>query len=134
MSRSKTLALIWVNRTAKKLLDVSNCKDAKAGKEKLVGERENIMGIAVANGPVALTRGFAELSVKLGTLGIVNPKTKAILDILPKQGKVSEGVITETVDIRATQAKEREDKNPASKVWPAKPSLSSIPGLPKLSP
>ena len=77
----------WVNWTGKKLLLVSNCKDAKAGKEKLVGERENITGTAVANGPVAFTRGFAELSVKLGTLGIVNPKTNAILHKLPKQGQ-----------------------------------------------
>ena len=84
MLRSKTLALRWVNWTGKKLLDVSNCKDAKAGKEKLVGERENIVGTAVANGPVALTRGVAWLSEKLGTLGIVNPRTIAILNKLPK--------------------------------------------------
>ena len=134
MSRSKTLALIWVNWTGKKLLVVSNRKDAKAGKEKLVGERENIVGTAVANGPVALTRGFAVISVKLGTLGIVNPKINAILDKLPKQGKVRQGAIRETIYIRATQTKDKEDKNPASKVFPAKPSLSSIPGLPKLSP
>ena len=63
---------------------MSNCKDAKAGKEKLVGIRENIMGTAVANGPVALTRGFATASEKLGTLGIVNPKTTAILDKLQR--------------------------------------------------
>ena len=69
---------------------VSNCKDAKAGKEKLVGVRENITGIAFANGPVALTRGFAAKSEKLGTLGIVNPKTIAILS---KQAKVNDGVI-----------------------------------------
>jgi hypothetical protein len=112
---------------------VSNRKDANAGKEKLVGERENIMGTDFANGPVALTRGFAGMSVKAGTLGIVNPKTNAILNKLPKS-KVREGEIRETIDIRANQAKDKEDKNPAGKVFPAKPSLSSIPGLPKLSP
>jgi hypothetical protein len=63
-------------------LDVSNCKDAKAGKEKLVGERENMVGTEVANGPVALTRGFAVLSEKPGTLGTVNPKIIPILDKL----------------------------------------------------
>ena len=81
---------------------MSNCKDAKAGKEKLVGVRENIVGIAVLNDPVALMRGFAAMSEKLGTLGIVNPKTIAILDKLPKQDKVSDGVVRETIDIRAT--------------------------------
>lgn len=85
MSRSITLALIWLNRTGKKLLLVSNRKDAKAGKEKLVGERENITGTAVANGPVALTRGFAGMSVKEGILGIVNPKINAILKKFPKK-------------------------------------------------
>ena len=132
MSRSKTLAPIWVNRTGKKLLVVSNRKDAKAGNEKLVGERENIIGTAVANGPVALTRGFAGMSVKAGTLGIVNPKINAIL--INCQSKVRKRAIKETIDIRATHAKNKEDKNPACKVIPAKTSLSSIPGLPKLSP
>jgi hypothetical protein len=98
------------------------------------------MDTEVANGPVALTRGFAGMSVKAGTLEIVNPKTNAILNRL-SNSKVSEGAIRKTIDIRATQAKDKEDKNPAGKVFPAKPSypilsypLSSIPGLPKLSP
>ena len=134
MSRSKTLALSCVYRTGKKLLVVSNCKDAKPGKEKLVGVRENIVGTSVANDPVALMRGCSTLSVKLGTLGIVNPKINAILDKLPRQGKGSDRVIRETIDIRATHAKDKEDKNPTGKVWSAKPSLSSIPGFPKLSP
>lgn len=121
-----------MNWTGKKLLDVSTCKDAKAGKEKLVGERENIVWTAVANGPVALTRGVALLNEKEGTLGIVNPRINAILDKSPKY--VSDGMIRKTMDIRATQAKEKEDQNLAGKVPSAKPPLASIPGLPKLSP
>jgi len=88
VSRSKTLALIWLNRTGKKLLVVSNRRDAKAGKEKLVGERENITGTAFANGPVALTRGFPGIRVNAGILGIVNPKINAIAQHTPKTKKI----------------------------------------------
>ena len=59
---------------------MSTCKDANAGNEKLVGERENMVGTAVAKDPVALIRGFAWLNEKVGTLGIVNPKIIAILN------------------------------------------------------
>lgn len=69
------------------MLDVSICKDAKAGKEKLVGERENIVGTAVAKGPVALTRGLDMLKEKLGTLGIVNARIIPIAQHTPKRKK-----------------------------------------------
>jgi hypothetical protein len=105
--RSKTLAVRWLNWTGKKLLLVSNFKDAKAGKEKLVGERENIVGTAVAKGPVAFMRGLSSLIEKLGTLGIVNPRTIAILNKLPKQDKVDDGVISEK-DRRTRNISQRE--------------------------
>jgi len=45
----------------------------------LAGERENNVGTAVPQDPVALTRGVAPLKAKLGTLGMQIARTIATL-------------------------------------------------------
>lgn len=80
VSRSKTVACRLVNLTGKKLLLVSACKDAKAGKEKLATEGANPVATAVAQDPVALTRGVSTLNANAGTRGRVNAITRATLN------------------------------------------------------
>jgi len=76
VSRSKTWADMLSKLIGMKLLLVLASSEAKAGKEKLAGAREKIVGTAVAQEPVALTRGLSPLKENDGTRGIVNANTR----------------------------------------------------------
>lgn len=76
--------------SGRKLLPVLTCSAAKAGKEKLAGTREKIVGTAFAQDPVALARGVVEFKAKLGTRGIVNARMIPMLSrqVREKNGKI----------------------------------------------
>lgn len=75
VSRSKTIASILLNLSGRKLLCVLTLRSRSAAKEKLAGERENI----VSGGPVRFCSGLSELKLKAGTRGMVNTRATIIL-------------------------------------------------------
>ena len=79
VSESYTLACRRVNLRGKKFSWVLNCREAYAGNEKLVGEREKIVGTALAQEPEALTSGAPRLKSAPGTRGIVKARIMATL-------------------------------------------------------
>lgn len=118
-----------MNFNGKKLLLVSACKEAKAGKEKLAAAGANIVGTAVAQLPVALTRGVCALKPKAGTRGIVIASTMPILCWRPHQYiTISE---SKGFRLRYAKAKQEEDEHFAGKITTTQPSFSAIPGFPK---
>lgn len=70
-----------LNVIGTKLSSVFSCSEAKAGKEKFAGALEKPYGTASAHDPVALTSGVLLLKAKLGTRGIQNARTSAILHV-----------------------------------------------------
>jgi len=72
--RSNTLACRALKWIGTKLLCVFASRETKQGNVKFVGARGKAMGSAVAQAPVAATKGVLPLNEKLGTRGITKAR------------------------------------------------------------
>lgn len=75
VSRSNTLASMWLNFNGKKLLPVSTWRSRFDAKEKFAGIREKM----VCGGAVPFFSGSDEANAKPGTRGRVNATTRPML-------------------------------------------------------
>ena len=111
--------------SGRKFEPVSTWSGILAAKEKLAGERLNSAGIDWLNQPVAETRGFCPLVLKLGTRGIVKASTMPMLERKGGLAQVQRG--RQKHDVRGTEPKEREHDCTAGEPFATEqPVLSTV--------